>query len=149
MRQSKGIINLANLRTMFGYLFEEIEFTANAKSLSAKERGGVTGKFFQKKLTLDKNFLSAKYFHKVFYHQITKNQGKINELKITLCYKCELMRPTKDIINLANLRTMFGYLFKESEFTANAKNSMQVSPCTTAMQKFTHLRCTAVFSATF
>ena len=46
------------------------------------------------------------------------------------------MRPRKDIINLANLRTMFGYLFKESEFTANAKNSMQVSPCTTAMQKF-------------
>ena len=40
MRPSKGIINLANLRTMFGYLFEEIEFTANAKSLSAKERGG-------------------------------------------------------------------------------------------------------------
>ena len=46
------------------------------------------------------------------------------------------MRPRKDIINLANLRTMFGYLFKESEFTANAKNSMQVSPCTTVMQKF-------------
>ena len=43
MRQSKSIINLANLRTMFGYLSEEIEFTANAKSLSAKERGGVTG----------------------------------------------------------------------------------------------------------
>ena len=40
MRPSKDIINLANLRTMFGYLFEEIEFTANAKSLSAKERGG-------------------------------------------------------------------------------------------------------------
>ena len=149
MRQSKSIINLANLRTMFGYLSEEIEFTANAKSLSAKQRGGVTGKFVEKNLTLDKNLLSAKYFHKVLYHQTTKNQGKINELKITLCYKCELMRPTKDIINLANLRTMFGYLFKESEFTANTENSMQVSPCTTVMQKFTHLRCTAVFSATF
>ena len=136
MRQSKSIINLANLRTMFGYLSEEIEFTANAKSLSAKERGGVTGKLVGKKLTLDKNLLSAKYFHKVLYHQTTKNQGKINELKITLCYKCELMRTTKDIINLANLRTMFSYLFKESEFTANAKSSMQVSPCTTAMQKF-------------
>ena len=122
MRQSKSIINLANLRTMFGYLSEEIEFTANAKSLSAKERGGVTGKLVGKKLTLDKNLLSAKYFHKVLYHQTTKNQGKINELKIALCYKCELMRTTKDIINLANLRTMFSYLFKESEFTANAEN---------------------------
>ena len=40
MRQSKGTINQANFRTMFGYLFEEIEFFANAKSLSAKERGG-------------------------------------------------------------------------------------------------------------
>ena len=50
-----------------------------------------------------------------------------------LCYKCELMRPSKGIINLANLRIMFGYLFKESEFTANVKSSMQVSPCTTAM----------------
>ena len=46
------------------------------------------------------------------------------------------MRQIKGIINLANLRTMFGYLFKESEFTANARSSMQVSPCTTAMQKF-------------
>ena len=33
MRPSKGIINLAVLRTMFSYLFEEIEFNANAKSL--------------------------------------------------------------------------------------------------------------------
>ena len=136
MRQSKGVINLGNLGTKFGYLLEEIEFTANAKSLSAKKRGRGTGKFVEKKLTLDKNLLSAKYFHKILYHQTTTNQTKINELKITLCYKCELMRPSKDIINLANLRTMFGYLFKESEFTANAKNSMQVSPCTTAMQKF-------------
>ena len=46
------------------------------------------------------------------------------------------MRPSKGIINPANLRTMFGYLFRESEFTATAKSSMQVSPCTTAMQKF-------------
>ena len=58
----------------------------------------------------------------MLYHQTTASQTKINELKITLCYKCELMRPTKDIINLANLRTMFSYLFKESEFTANAEN---------------------------
>ena len=57
----------------------------------------------------------------MLYHQATTNQTKINELKIILCYKCELMRPSKGIINLANLRTMFGYLFKESEFTANAK----------------------------
>ena len=76
MRQSKGIINLANLRTMFGYLFEEIEFTANAKCLSAKERGGGRGKFVDKKLTLGKNLSSAKYFHKMLYHQITTNQIK-------------------------------------------------------------------------
>ena len=44
MRPSKGVINLANIRTLFGYLFEEIEFTGNAKSLSAKETGGSTGK---------------------------------------------------------------------------------------------------------
>ena len=47
-----------------------------------------------------------------------------------------MMRPSKGIINLANLRTMFRYLFKESVFAANAKSSMQVSPCITAMQKF-------------
>ena len=46
------------------------------------------------------------------------------------------MRPSKGFINLANLRFMFGYLFEEIEFTANAKNSMQVFSCTTAMQKF-------------
>ena len=72
----------------------------------------------------------------MLYHQTTTNQTKINELKIILCYKCELMRPSKGITNLAVLRTMFGYLFEEIEFTANAKSSMQVSPCTTAMQKF-------------
>ena len=104
--------------------------------MSAKERGEGTGKFVEKKLTLDKNLFSAKYFHKMLYHQTTTNQTKINELKIMLCYKCELMRPSKGIINLANLRTMFGYLFEEIEFTANAKSSMQVSPCTTVMQKF-------------
>ena len=38
--------------------------------------------------------------------------------------------------NLANLRTMFGYLFEEIEFIANAKNLIQVSPYKTAMQKF-------------
>ena len=68
---------------MFGYLFEKNEFTANAKTLSAKERVGGTGKFVEKKLTLDKNLLSAKYFHKILYHQITTNQTKTNELKIT------------------------------------------------------------------
>ena len=72
----------------------------------------------------------------MLYYQTATNQVKINELKIILCCKYELMRQSKGIINLANLRTMFGYLFKESEFTANAKRSMQVSPCTTAMQKF-------------
>ena len=104
--------------------------------MSAKERGEGTGKFVEKKLTLDKNLFSAKYFHKMLYHQTTTNQTKINELKIILCYKCELMRPSKGIINLANLRTMFGYLFEEIEFIANAKNLIQVSPYKTALQKF-------------
>ena len=83
---------------------------------------GNLSKFVDKKLTLDKNLSLAKYFHKMLYHQTTTNQTKINELKIILCYKCELMRPSKGIINLANLRTMFGYLFEEIEFTANAKS---------------------------
>ena len=81
-------------------------------------------------------FLLAKYFHKMLHHQTTTNQTKINELKIILCYNCELMRPSKGMIHLANLRTMFRYLFEEIEFTANAKSSMQVSPCTTTMRKF-------------
>ena len=46
------------------------------------------------------------------------------------------MRPSKDIFNLANLRTMLGYLFEKIEFIENAKSSMQVYPCTRAMQKF-------------
>ena len=44
-----------------------------------------------------------------------------------------MTRPSKGIINLANVRTIFSYLFKENEFTANAKNSMQVSPCIIVM----------------
>ena len=132
--------------------------------MSAKARGGGTGKSVEKKLTFDKNLLLVKNFHKMLYHQTTTNQTKKNELKIILSYKYGLMRPSKGIINLDNLRTMFGYLFEEIKFTANAKSSMQVSPCTTAnMQKvqckclhaqqpcknLTHLICTAVFSATF
>ena len=46
------------------------------------------------------------------------------------------MRTSKGFLNLANLRTMFGYIFEETEFTANAKISMQVSPCTASMHKF-------------
>ena len=54
-------------------------------NLSAKERVGGARKFVDKKLTLDNNFFSAKYFHKILYHQTTTNQTKINELEITLC----------------------------------------------------------------
>ena len=89
----------------------------------------------EKNLTSDRNLLSAKYFHKMLYHQTTTNQIKINELKIVLCYKYELTRPSKGIVNLANLRTIFGYLFEEIEFTENEKSSTQLSPCTTTMQK--------------
>ena len=82
MRPSKGIINLAYRRTMFDYLFEKIEFTANLKSLSAKERDWGTGKFLEKRLTLDKNLFSAKYFHKILYHQTATNQTKIMKKKL-------------------------------------------------------------------
>ena len=41
-------------------------------------------------------------------HQTTTNQTKMNELKIVLYCNYELMRPSKGIINLADLRTMFG-----------------------------------------
>ena len=54
------------------------------ENLPAKERGGGTGKFVDKKLTSDKNIFSAKYFHKMLYHQTTTNQTKINELNIIL-----------------------------------------------------------------
>ena len=106
--------------------------------MPATERGRGTGKLVEKKLTFEKNLLSAIYFPNSQNASSSnyRNQTKINELKIPPCYECELMKPSKRIINLANLRTMFGYLFKESEFTANAESSMQVSPCTTAMQKF-------------
>ena len=89
--------------------------------MSPKERSGYTGKFVNKKLTLQKLF-SAKYFHKILYHQTTANQTKINELKFILCYKYDLIRQSKGIITLGNLRIMFGYLFEKIEFTANAKS---------------------------
>ena len=59
------------------------------------------------------------------------------------------MRPSKGIINLANLTTMFGYLFEEIEFTANAKSSMQVSPHTTVMRRFHTSYLRSSFSVTF
>ena len=118
--------------------------------MSAKERAEGTGKFVEKKLTLDKILFSAKYLHKMLYHQTTTNQTKINEFKIILCCKCELMRPSKGIINLAILRTIFGYLFvrklnllQMQKIQCNCLHAEQ--PC----KNFTHLICTAVFSATF
>ena len=69
------------------------------------------------------------------YHQATTNQTKMNKLEIIPCYKYELMRPGKVMVNLANLKIMFGRLFEEIEFTANSKSSIKVSPYTTAMQK--------------
>ena len=78
--------------------------------MSAKESGEGTGKFGEKKLTLDKKIFSAKYFYKMLYHQTTTNQTKINRLKIILRYMCELIRPSKGIINLANLRTVWLFI---------------------------------------
>ena len=75
----------------------------------AKERTRGTGRFVE--LTLDKNLLSAKYFHKMLYHQTTTNQTKKNELKTIPCYKYELMRPSKGIVNLSNLKIMFIWTF--------------------------------------
>ena len=72
----------------------------------------------------------------MFYHQTTINETKINELKTIACYKYKLMRPSKRIVNLANLKVMFIWLFfffEKLEFTANGKSSMQVSPYTAAM----------------
>ena len=48
MRSSKSIINLANLRTMLGYSFEEIGFIANVKSFPAQEKGGVQESLWEK-----------------------------------------------------------------------------------------------------
>ena len=103
--------------------------------MSAKQGGGGQGKSVKKRQ--DRNLLSAKYFRKMLYHQTVTEQTKINELKTIRCYKHELMRPSKGIINFANLKVMFIWLFfEEIELTANAKSLMQVFPCTAAMQKF-------------
>ena len=48
-----------------------------------------------------------------------------------------------------NLRTTFGYLFEKIVKTANVKSLMQLSPCTTAMQKFQTSYMHSVFSSTF
>ena len=86
------------------------------------------GNLLRKRLILDKNLLSTKYFHKMLYHQTSTNQTKIDELKNIQCYRYGLMKPSIGIIKMANLRTIFGYLFEEFELTGNAKSSMQVSP---------------------
>ena len=76
--------------------------------MSAKESGRGTGKFVDKKLTVGKNLFLAKYFHKML--ETTTNQTKINELKIILCHKCELMRPSKGVINLANINYIWLFI---------------------------------------
>ena len=58
----------------------------------------------------------------MLYHHTTTNQTIIKELKIIPCYKFELIRRSKGIINLANLKIMFGRLFEETELTANTKS---------------------------
>ena len=73
---------------------------------------------------------------KTLYHQTYYKPNKKNDLKNILCYKYELMRPSKGIVNLVNLKIMCGCLFGKIKFTTNARSSMKVSPCTTVMQKF-------------
>ena len=64
----------------------------------------------------------------MLYRQTTTNQ-KLNEVKTIPCYKYKLMKPKWVSSNLANLKIMFIWLFlKEVEFTANSKNSIQLSP---------------------
>ena len=46
------------------------------REFAAKEKGGGTGKFVDKKLTSDKNLFPAKYFYKMLYHQTTTNKQK-------------------------------------------------------------------------
>ena len=58
----------------------------------------------------------------MLYHHTTTNQTIIKELKIIPCYKFELIRRSKGIINLGNLKIMFGRLFEETELTANTKS---------------------------
>ena len=114
--------------------------------MSAKERYEGTGKFVEEKLTFDKNLFSVKYFQKMLYHQTTTKQTKINELKIVLCYKSELMRQSKGIINLANLRTIYMRklnLLQMQKVQCKCLHAQQ--PC----KNFTHLICTVVFSAFF
>ena len=40
------------------------------------------------------------------------------------------------VSSTCQISELFSYLFEEIEFTTNAKSSIQVAPCTTAMQKF-------------
>ena len=88
----------------------------------------------------------------MFYHQTTINETKINELKTIACYKYELMRPSKRIVNLANLKVMFIWLF----FFLKSLNLLQMEKvqckCLHTLQpckNFMHALCTAVFCATF
>ena len=73
-----------------------------------------------------RNLLSGKYFHKILYHQTTKSQAKIDELK-TICL-------------LGCFFCLFVCFFEEIEFTANANILMQVSPSMAVMQKI-HASC--------
>ena len=57
----------------------------------------------------------------MLYHQTTTNQKK-KRIKNYTVFKYQLMRPSKSIINLANLRTMLGYSFEEIGFIANVKS---------------------------
>ena len=57
---------------------------------------------------------------KTLYHQTYYKPNKKNDLKNILCYKYELMRPSKGIVNLVNLKIMCGCLFGKIKFTTNA-----------------------------
>ena len=49
----------------------------------------------------------------MLYHQITTNRKRINGLITIPCYKYELVRPSKGIVNLANLKIIFGVYLKK------------------------------------
>ena len=102
---------------------------------------GISSKSF---FILECNF-SIYLFHKMLYHQTTTNQTKIIELKTIPFY--ELMRPSKSIINLANVHLAV-YLEKlnlPEMQKVKCKSLHARQPCRTS----THPICTAVFSAIF
>ena len=85
----------------------------------------------------------------MLYHHTAANQIKINELKIILCYKCELMRPRRGIINLAISELCLAIHLRKLNLLKMQKVQCKCIHAQEPCKKFTHLICTAVFSTSF